>query len=184
MATCSTATLPAISTSFCSPKIKKGQLYKMFVTRASTDDVFVDITDVDEWADRLSNSTVIPGSGAAPVREFPVIGQMPEPEVTETNISLDRIYQSTPKNTFSGRIDEMSAENISFARTIQGLGGATYKAWFQADDFIIGGDAGINGTLKMSIVIPESRTEPQYIAWTFRYTGVQPEFDTTPLEVL
>lgn len=180
MAVCGDPVLPVVVTDFCNPLVRKGQIQKLFITRATSADVLTDVSSLVEWNSRLDNADPIPGSGSAPIREIPVIGSMAEPEITESDISLDRIFRSTPKYTVSFKIDDLSIENIDLIRDYQEAGAATVKFWFLAGDLLFGGDSGIDATIKANLVIPESRTEFMTGTGTLIWTGSTPEAVASP----
>lgn len=180
MALCGDPVLPPVVTDYCTPKVRKGQIQKVYITRATTADVFTDVESLSEWNTRLDDDAVIPGTGAAPIRTLPVIGSIAEPDVTESDISLDRKYRSEPVQTLTWRMDDLSVENIDLVRDYQEAGAATVKMWFEAGGLIFGGNSGIDCTIKAGLVIPEGRTDFMTANGTFVWTGVTPSAAVSP----
>jgi len=181
MPVCASAVLPAVSFNFCDPDVRLGEVDRIYITRASELDGFTDVADADEWADRLDQSATIPGSGAAPIRELTGIGEWPEPEVTETEISDGRKTTSLPKNTINFDIDELSITNISAARTYQQNPAATHKIWFRSGGLMYGGNTGIDVSLISRVVIPRGRTEVSQIKYTVKWDGYIPSAVASPI---
>ena len=181
MPVCASAVLPAVSFNFCDPDIRLGEIDRVYITRASSADVLTDVADADEWALRLNQSATIPGSGAAPIRELTGIGELVEPEVTETEISDGRKTSSLPKNTLNLDIDELSITNISAARTYQQNPAATHKAWFRSGGLMYGGNDGIDVSLVARLIIPRGKTEVSQIKYTLKWDGYIPSAVASPI---
>jgi hypothetical protein len=113
----------------------------------------------------------------SPIRYLYVIGQLPEPEQTEIEVSLARKFYSDPKFTLSFEVDDTSATNYAVASCIVDNNGAIYSAWFYNEGYIFGGDAGITATMKLSFTIPQSRTELRKILGTLVWEGSLPQMD-------
>jgi hypothetical protein len=177
---CTTSVLPAVEFDDCAPSIHFGQIGKIYLTRNTSADVLADVTDDTEWTTRIDNDAVIPGSGAAPIRQLTVIGSMPKPTTTETKISGGRKVSSAAENVINFAVDETNIANIAMARTIQTAGTITYKCWFEADGLMSGGDSGFAATISIFYVIPESDTDVQKLEGTLTWTGVQPEVTLSP----
>lgn len=181
MATCASAVLPAVEFNFCDPDIRLGQIDRVYVTRAGTGDVLTDVEDADEWGTRIDNDAVIPGSGAAPIRELTGIGSLAEAEVTETDISDGRKTSSVPKQTLNFKIDELSLANIAAASTYQQSPAATHKIWFRSGGIMYGGDSGIDVSLVANLIIPEGKTEVSNISYRFKWEGYIPTAVVSPI---
>ncbi len=153
--TCS-ATLGAVDFDDCSPEVHYGEIAKLylwvldetpFATQAEFD-------SAAHWATHISDS----GTTAGSIREFIVIGEMPEPEQTETPISGDRVVQGYKKFILNLEIDETNETNYNFLLLSEC--GGKYKACFEtADGIIYGGYQGIEVSIKMNQPIPKSRQE-------------------------
>lgn len=177
---CNTATLPAVEFDDCTPAIHFGQVGKLYLTRNTSADVLTDAADDAEWATRIDNDAVIPGSGAAPIRELTVIGSVPKPTTTETKISGGRKVNSAPENVLNFVIDETNIANMSAARAYQTAGTVTQKCWYLAGGLLFGGDTGFEATLTLYYTVPEADTDVQKLEGTLTWTGVQPEVMLSP----
>jgi hypothetical protein len=176
-----TVTLPALASDDSCPTVKTGQIFKAYFTRATSEDVLTDVTDDAEWATRLDQDAVIPGSGPAPIREWSVVGSKAEGEVSEVELPLNQVYSIKGNTTIALRCYDLTATNLAAVKTYNDAGSVKQKAWFAFADQIIGGDAGINGSLRVDLVIPEGSQELSYIALNFTFKGSLGGFDATPL---
>lgn len=179
-----TYTLPAVSINDNCQTVKKGQIYKLYFTRPTSADVLTDVTDPDEWATRLDQDAAIPGSGAAKIRELSGIGSTDAGDVTDIEIALDQVYSIPGNKTINFRVLDLTAENLAACIALRDAGTTQQKVWFVADDLIYGGDAGINGSMRADIVIPEGRTELQYWQITFTTKNSLNAADVSPFAVL
>ena len=177
---CATTTLPAVVFDDCTPDVHFGQIDTLYLTRNTAADNLTDATDAEEWADRIDNDAVIPGSGAAPIRKLTVIGSLPKPTTTETKISGGRKVNSTPENTINFAVDETNVTNMAAARTYQTAGTVTQKCWFTAGGLLFGGDAGFEAQITLYYTVPESETDVQKLEGTLTWTAVQPEVMLSP----
>lgn len=179
-----TTTLPTVSFNDSCQTIELGQVFKIFITRATSADVLTDVTDLDEWADRIDQSAVIPGSGAAPIRELSGIGGWAEGEVTDIEIPLDQIYSTTGNKVFTFRVYDMTAANLAAFIAWRDAGTTQQKIWTCQGTTIIGGNPGINGSMRADLVVPEGRTELQYGIITFTTKNSLNAVDVSPHPVL
>ena len=176
--------LPAVSFNDNCQTIVKGQIYNFYVTRATSADVLADVEDLDEWEDRLDQSTAIPGSGAAPIRKWSGIGQLGEGEVTDIEIPLDQTYSFTGNQPLTFEVYDMTAENIAAAIAYRDAGTTTVRAWFAFDQLLAGGDSGIVGQLRANLVVPQGRQEPSKIILTFSTKNSLNSVVTSPLPTI
>jgi len=176
-----TVLLPALVSNDACMTTKTGQIFKFYHTRATSADIFADVEDDTEWTTRLSQSAVIPGSGAAPIRQWSVIGSKAEGEVSEVELPLNGIFSTKGNTVIQLRCYDLTPENLAAVKTYNDAGSSKQKAWFAFDDFIVGGDNGINGYLRMDVVIPESSQELSHISITFTFKGSIGGYNTTPL---
>lgn len=176
-----TVVLPALSTDDACMTVKTGQIFKFYNTRATSADVLTDVTDDVEWNTRLDQSAVIPGSGAAPIREWSVIGSKAEGEVTEQELPLNQVYSTKGNTTLALRCYDLTDANLAAVKSYNDAGSVKQKCWFAFADQMVGGDSGINGSLRVDLVIPESANELSYIALNFTFRGSIGGFDTSPL---
>jgi hypothetical protein len=108
-----------------------------------------------------------------------ITGDLPEPTRTETEISDDRIIYGPLTNTLNFTVDDLSLENIEWARAYQD-GSFTVKMWFGFDKLVAGGTEGINATIKTALVIPRGKSEVVGINGVLTWQGVQPEMIVSP----
>jgi hypothetical protein len=109
--------------------------------------------DPAHWATHLNQTA----TAISDIREFTVIGEMPEPEQTETPISGDRTVIGYKKFTVNFEIDETNEINYNFLLASECNG--KYKANFEtADGILYGGYLGLDVSVKMNQVIPRERT--------------------------
>ena len=88
-----TVVLPAVSFDDSCQTIKRGQVFKVYVTRPTSVDELTDVTSLSEWQGRLDQDDVVSASNVAcKIRELSGIGSWAEGEVTDIEIPLDQIY--------------------------------------------------------------------------------------------
>jgi hypothetical protein len=160
-------TLGAVDFDDCAPEVHWGEIAKLYLW--ALDEVpFASQAEYDSaahWATHLSPTAVTAGA----IREFTVIGEMPEPEQTETAISGDRIVQGFKKFVLNLEIDETNETNYNFLLLSEC--GGKYKANFEmADGILYGGYMGIEGSVKMNQPLPKTRQEvvkiTMKVSWT------------------
>lgn len=166
-----TTLLPATAFDDGCMTVKTGQIFKFYHTRPTAADVLTDVADETEWATRLDPDAVIPGSGAAPIREWSVIGSMPEGEVTEIALPLNGVYASKGNTTLTLRCYDLTTQNLAACVAYNAAGSSKQKAWWAFADQIAGGNAGVNGFLRMAPVVEEGSDTLAYIQITFTFKG-------------
>ena len=164
--------------------IKRGQIYKLFTSRAKVIDVLADVTDLEEWETRFAIATADPVSGPGWIQEWQGIGSTAEGEVTDVPIPFDQVFSFPGNKVITFRANDLTPANIAAAIAIRAKGSVPLKVWFQADDLIYGEEAGINGSMRADIIIPEGRDEPQSIQLTFTTRASLNGASTTPHPVL
>ena len=176
---CANAVLPPTNFNFCAPKVRFGNIKRLWTTRASSADVLADWEDLAEWTTRINATAVIPVSGAAPIRALTITGDLPEPTRTETEISDDRIVYGPYTNVLNFTVDDLSLENIEWARLYQD---DTYiiKMWYGWSTLIAGSTAGIDATIRTALVIPRGKSEVTGINGVLTWTGIQAEVANSP----
>ena len=175
------AILPALSTDDQCMTVKTGQIFKFYNTRPTVADILVDVEDDDEWAARLDQADPIPGSGAAPIRQWAVIGSMPAGEVTDVDLPLNQIYSIKGNTVLTLRCYDLTEANLAAYKTYNDAGTTRQKVWFAFADMIAGGNAGINGSLRMNLIIPEGKNELSYIELSFTFSSSINSVVTSPL---
>lgn len=149
-------TLGSIDFDDCAPETHFGEIAKLYLW--ALDEVpFASQAEFDSaahWATHLSDTSVVAGA----IREFTVIGEMPDPETTEIPISGDRIIQGFKKFVLNLEVDETNETNYNFLLLSEC--GGKYKAVFEmADGILYGGKSGIEVSIKMSQPLPKTRQE-------------------------
>lgn len=178
-----TVVLPPVSFDDSCQTIKRGQVYKVYQTRATSVDELADVTSLSEWQGRIDQDDAVSASNVAcKIRELSGIGSWAEGEVTDLEIPLDQIFSLAGNKVLSFKIMDLTAENMAMAIALRAAGTTQLKIWTEQDDTIFGGDAGINCNVRADIIVPESRTEPQYIQMTYTTKNSLNEVTASPFE--
>jgi hypothetical protein len=152
-----TGVLESVSFNECAPEVHFGEIARLYLWVDSATPPFpsnVGYWSGVEWSNHLHPS----GTAVDDIREFTVIGEMPEPEQTETPISGDRTVIGYKKFTLNLEIDETNDVNYNFLLASECNG--KYKCNFEtADGILYGGYEGLDVSVKMNQVIPKSRQE-------------------------
>lgn len=176
-----TVVLPAVSFDDSCQTIKRGQVFKVYVTRPTSVDELTDVTSLAEWQGRLDQDDAVSAANTAcKIREFSGIGSWAEGEVTDIEIPLDQIYSLAGNKVLSFKVMDLTTANMAAAISYRAAGTSQVKIWTEQDDTIFGGDAGINCNVRADIIVPESRTEPQYIQYTFTTKNSLNEVTASP----
>jgi hypothetical protein len=148
--------LGVVSFDECAPEIHYGEISKIYLWELGdhpwgSEQLYG--TPVG-WIGVVDNDEV---SSTGHVREMTVIGEMPEPEQTETPISGDRIVTGFKKFIVNFEIDETNEINYNYLLLSEC--GGKYSANFEtADGILYGGMHGLEVTVKLNQVIPRERT--------------------------
>ena len=159
--------LEPVSFSECAPEVHFGEIAKLYLWVDSTTPPFADLAAYNDWDEWFTHIYVFNAALAfddpanAPlvnsILAFTVIGEMPEPEQTETSISGDRTVVGYKKFVLNLEIDETNEANYNFILASECNG--KYKANFEtADGLLYGGWQGLDVSVKMNQVIPKERT--------------------------
>jgi len=173
-----TYTLPVVEADICNPDVDFGQIDTIYLAARNAAD-FTDWTSQTEWNTRLSNN----GSGADDIRYLFGIGDKPEPEQAEFDISKDRTIYGKKTHTINFKIEETSLVNYTFMRNLECNG--VYKMWYQSSKWLYGGSDGVEDvSIKVSEIIPESNEEFKYInmAVTWKYQFSPEKTELNPIE--
>lgn len=166
------------------PTIIPGTVDKMFLTRATTVDYLQVSFTLAQLDARIDNAAVDGNPvGAAPIREFSVIGSTSDREVTDVVIPLGDVYSVRGNKVWSGRIVDLTTENLAWAVQVSEAGSIKKKAWFQTGSLFVGGYKGIDGFLRVDLVVGEDRATPIAINWTFTHRASLFAIATTLLPV-
>lgn len=180
-----TTTLPAVSFDDGCPTIKRGQVYKIYTTRASTVDELTDVTDLAEWTDRIDMSAAVSDAETpCAIREWSGIGAWGEGEVTDIDIPLDGIYSLPGNKVLTFKIYDLTEINSAAFVAMRAARSFKMKLWSAQDDTIWGGDPGIDGYMRADLIVPEGRAELQYGQMTFTTKAGINEVTTTPFAIL
>lgn len=181
---CATSNLKKLYGDYCSPATVYGQIEQILIAKPGT--TFANFAAL---AAAISNTA---DENTDPVRYLHVISSMPKPSRTESTISLGRKVYSEPKYSVPLKCYDVAEKtvtigglpvvvsNLEFARDLQSNPGASYLVWLVTKDKIIGGLTGIDATISMDLVIPESREEFITLEGTVDFTGILPDFDERP----
>lgn len=151
------------------PTVKIGPLDKMFLTRATVADQLPSDFDLSDLSGRIDNADADGDPvGAAPIREFTIIGGSAERETTSTPLPLGDTLDAPGNKTWTFEIYDLTAANLAWAAAVSARGSIKKKVWFQGGvDMWIGGYQGMNGTIKADIVWATDRTTPVKIVGSF-----------------
>ena len=166
------------------PTVKIGPLDKMFATRATVTDQLPSDFDLTDLNDRIDNAAADgdPVSGAAPIREFTIIGGTAERETSSTPLPLGDTLEAPGNKVWTFEIYDLTAANLAWAAAISARGSVKKKVWFQGGvDMWVGGYQGMNGTMKADIVFATDRTTPVKIVGSFTTRASLNTFSTTLL---
>lgn len=152
--------LEELSFSECAPEVHFGEIAKIYLWVEGTNPLLVPFLtqaqydSIAHWNTHLDNT----GTAIDDIRFLTVIGEMPEPEQTETSISGDRTVVGYKKFTVNFEIDETNDINYAFIFASECNG--KYKANFEtADGIVYGGYLGLDVSVRMNQPIPKSRQE-------------------------
>lgn len=180
-----TTTLPTVSFNDNCQTIKRGQIYHMYTTRATSVDVLSDVTDLSEWTTRIDQDDAVSAANTAcKIRKLSGIGELQEGEVSEVEIPLDQTFSFMGNKTLVFEVYDMTAANYAAIIAWRDAGTSSLKIWFEADDQIYGGDSGIDGTLRADLIIPKGRNDLQYGRLTFTTKNSMNAVDPTPFTPL
>lgn len=158
--------LPSVLFDECAPELHYGEIEWLYVARADAAD-FVAVDVITEWTARLSDTS----ADADAIRTLHVIGELPEPEQTEINISGDRVINGYKTFNIPFEIDETNDTNYEFLLNTEC--NLKFKIWFAtADGMLYGGNTGVEATIKLNPIIPRERTEVAKFMGTIKWKSV------------
>jgi hypothetical protein len=145
-------TLPVFLFDDCSPELNAGNITWLYTTNRGNP--LTDWTDEAEWAARIDNDS----TDSAAIRRIRVIGSKPAPDKPETVISGDRTYYGKASHVIDFRADETNAINHEALRQMEC--GQDILLWYETIGGLRwGGNEGIEASIKLDEVIPESSSE-------------------------
>lgn len=156
-----TGSLPAVNFDVCAPELHYGEISKIYLATAEAED-FTNVELPGEWTTRLTVED------KDSIRELVVIGELPEPEQTEVQISGDRKVIGQKEFTINFEIDETNDLNYNLLLTHEC--NLTSKIWYETSDgMLYGGNEGILVSIRMNNVIPRERAEIQKFIGTAKW---------------
>lgn len=148
-------TLGAVDFNDCAPEVHFGEIEWLYLWVLGEHPFATDAEYISpaHWAGHISEA----GVAVDAIRAFHVIGEMPEPEQTETPISGDRTIIGFKKFVLNLEIDETNDVNYNFL-LLSECGGKYSGAFETADGILYGDPHGISVSIKMNQVIPRERS--------------------------
>lgn len=185
---CSTD-LPVVAFDNCNPVINESEIIKIFLA-LTVALPFTAVTSATEWANRLSQTAVVPASGASAtpaitaddlIRELTVIADKPAPTSNIREISNGRKKVTSKSHVINATIDETNADNHEFMRKLEC--GGRFKMWYQTKGGkLFGGVNGIEVDIDANMILNrgegEIETQALSITWKSKFTE---EFVVSPL---
>jgi len=110
---CST-TPPPVTADYCNPDVTNAQVTTLYV-EALNAAVFANVTDVTEWATRLSQTAL----GADNIRTLHVIGAKPVATTAKIDLGNDKSTTVQKEHKLDLIIRETSDENYNFLKTTE-----------------------------------------------------------------
>lgn len=148
----------------CAPELHYGRIAKIYVGSANTTS-FANVDQITEWTARLGNT---PSPANSKLYPLVVIGNLPEPDQNEIEISGDRTAVGFKQFTLNFRIDETNDTNYRFLMALEC--NLKHTIWYEtADGMLYGGNDGIKATLRLNQVIPESQEEHAVFVGTAKW---------------
>lgn len=145
--------IPSVSSNECAPELHTGEVSKLYIARADAAS-FAAVDVITEWTARLDDT----GTDQDDIRTLPGIGELPEPEQTEQEISGNRTFYSPFRFNLLHEVDETNDVNYNFLLTANC--NLKVKFWFEMNDgMLYGGNTGIEGTLKATQPLPKGKRD-------------------------
>lgn len=166
--------VPAFTFSTGSPTVNFGQITKLYITDVGNPLSALTSTELETRIDNGDTMT------AGAIRELTVIASKPAPERDSVDISGFRKVRSAPKHTINIKIDETDTVNYDAVKSLVD-GVSTVLVWFQTRNHFYGGVAGIEASIDLNHIIPESGDELETIEGTLEWEGDYPQRDSLPL---
>jgi hypothetical protein len=168
--------LPNPAFDHCDPKVKFGEIQKIYVASLNADPLN-DWTSAVEWATRIDNDD---SADEDKIRELTVAADKPAPEFDVVEISDERKIKSPSSYTINITIDDNSDENYEFMRWT--ACNTTIRFWYATKENLYGGAQGQIGQLHLDEVIERGNksliTLVGTLTWENKYA---PERTTNPL---
>jgi len=157
--------IPPFTTNEGSPVVHFGQITDLLLADLGNPLSALTQTALDV---RTDNTTVV----GTEIRMIPVIGDKPAPESNAVDISHHRKYKTPRKHVINFKIDETDDVNYTFMNKMIEDGVTKVLAWYIVDSSkFYGGKDGIEVSIALDHVIPESGDELETIIGTLEWTS-------------
>lgn len=154
--------LPETSWSLCNPEVNYGEIDAIFVTNIGQ--VLDNENDPAEWAQRLALDLDDPER----IDEFHVVAEKTAAESTELKISRDITVVGQKSHSITGEI--FQTNNINYNAMRQYECAKKVLFWYRtAGGKLYGGAEGIEGSFIINHVIPKSRKELTFFAFSLKW---------------
>lgn len=157
--------IPAVSFNEASPEVNFGQIQDVYI--AQLDNPLATLLQAT-LEGRIDNADAATETA---IRKLAVIGDKPQPEATEVSISHDRIYKAPRKHTLNFKVDETDELNYTFMNTMIANSVNTVLIWYRTDNKFYGGTEGVEASITLDHIIPESLEEPETIVGKVTWTS-------------
>jgi hypothetical protein len=148
-----TGSNPDVSFSECAGEFHYGEISKLYVA-GSTAAAFTNVDLLAEWTTRLSDTD----DGVDSIRTLVGIGELPEPEQTETAVSGGRTIYSPKTFNLAFEVDETNDTNYNYM--LSTYCNSTKKVWIEmSDGMLYGGNEGIELILRGSQPLLKGRKD-------------------------
>lgn len=172
-----TGPLPVNDFDFCKSEVHTGEIELLYVA-APDAECFTDLTAIGEWNARLSETSLDPDA----IRRFRVVGSMPASSQEAIDISLGQKYYSEKEFTLNIELEDITASNYEFFRTV-GECNQEVKIWWQtAGGDLWGGNCGVDASVSSNIQVEVGQQSIHKliitVTWKYKYS---PDRTTSPL---
>lgn len=173
---CEELELPVVEADFCTPNINYGQVDEVYI--GVDGNPFTDWNLLTEWNARKDNDDT---TDATKLRYLHVVGDKPAPEKTELKISKKRKVNTEKKHTINIKVDETGDKNYNLVKWLEENVGAELRVWYSAGKYLYGGNEGVQATIDLDDVIPESDEELNTFIGAIKFEGGHPERILNPM---
>ncbi len=169
MPVCGSEELAPVDFDVCEPETSASEIQRLFLRKINSADLD-DWTQAAEWNARVSETS----TDIDAIRALTVIGDKPAPAATRKDISGGRKITTRKDHTINFEIDESTAVNHDFVRSIQE--GKRYKGNYEtAGAHMYGGNGGIVGEITLDMVLNRGQGEITKYIGTFTWSSTQTE---------
>jgi hypothetical protein len=140
--------LPDVSFDLCNPNVAFGEIERIFVGMADANPFGGgDWEDLSLWTAALA----LPTSDPNALRQLYVSADLPAASADEVIISLSRKIYSPATHIINVDVDDISAENYEFMRTL--ACNMQFRVWYMTPEYMYGGQDGELAIFTMRPVI-------------------------------